>query len=566
MKLFRISLLALSMIPLSLLAQQTVSERLQQGVDVKLSATEVEAQFTPNHPMFKGGNAVELKQLSTRKSKLGTHTTYQQYVNGIAVYGAFLTVNKNTNGTIVSGYSSLIEANQYQLEPHVLNGTTVWVVDGNKLVQVQQKKSGHLFQLAYADGSIAYEKDMRLFFTDTVVKAQVFNPDPLTTAGVTYGTNGTYKNFNDSDYALLNNQRVWVAVPAQYDNGTFYLQNNYARIEDFASPNIAPVTSTTDTFSFTRKQDGFKQVMALYHISALQTYLQSIGLNGLVPYQLRVDAQSGAADNSSFNYDPDTTLNFGTGGVPDAEDADVIVHEYTHAIVHSLNGGDIIATERRALEEGICDVVSCAYSYRLNPFRWKNIFSWDGNNEYWSGRNGAATKDYTQKVGDFYSDSEIWSSCLNNITERIGPDACIQLLVAIMPELTPYTTMPQAAHLMYDADSVLNNGVNRWVLAEEFNRKKFDTFPTGLTDYVIDNSFFTILNTMAFAQGTGQALFQSKNNQVVKVEVFDVTGKLVFTQENTQEVSITPAGLAGGLYVAKVTQGTQVGVVKLVKN
>jgi hypothetical protein len=566
MKLLHTAALALSILPLSLLAQQTVSEHLQQGTDIKLSATETQALLNPNQALFKSSNTVELKLLPERKSKLGTHSTYQQYVNGIAVYGAFLNVNKNAKGQLISSYSSLVDVDDYQLQPQPLNGATVWVVDGTALVQVNIKKSGHVFQLTYANGDVAYEKDMRLFFTDTVVKAQVFNPDPLTTAGVTYGTNGTYKNFNDSDYALLNNQRKWVSFPAQYNNGTFYLQNQYARIEDFASPYIAPVTSTTDTFSYTRKQDGFKQVMAMYHISALQTYLQSIGLNGLVPYQLRVDAQSGTADNSSFNYDPDTTLNFGTGGVPDAEDADVIVHEYTHAIVHSLNTGDIIATERRALEEGMCDVMACAYSYRLNPFRWKNIFSWDGNNEYWGGRNGAATKDYTQKVGDYYSDSEIWSSCLNNITERIGADACIQLMVAIMPQLTPYTTMPQAAHMIYDADSVLNNGMNRWVLAEEFNRKKFDTFPTGLTDYVINNTFFTVTNTIAFAQGNGDAVLQSNNNQLVKVELFDITGKLISTQEANQIISLTPTGLATGMYVAKVTQGTQTGVVKLVRN
>lgn len=566
MKSIRIVSLVLGSVSFAAFAQQSVSERLHQLVDVKLNTEQTQALIAPTQANFKTTATVELHVKNETKSKLGTHVLYQQYVNGIPVYGAFLKVNKRADGSVASSYSSLINSNDYALQNSNLSGNVCWVVDGTNLTQVSMSKQGYLLQLKYEDGTVAYENDSRLFFTDTVIKAQVFNPDPLTTAGVTYGTNGTYKNFNDSDYALLNNQRVWVDVPAQYDNGTFYLQNNYARIADFASPNIAPVTSTTDTFSFTRKQNGFKQVMALYHISALQTYLQSIGLTGLVNYQLRVDAQSGNADQSFFNYEPDTTLNFGLGGVPDAEDADVIIHEYTHAILHSLNGGDIIATERRALEEGMCDVMACAYSYRLNPFRWKNVFSWDGNNEYWSGRNGASTKDYTQKVGDYYSDSEIWSSCLNNITERIGADACIKLMVAIMPQLTPYTTMPQAAHMMYDADSALNNGLNRWVLAEEFNRKKFDTFPTGLLDYAIDNSFFSVTNTFAFAQGNGDAVLKSNSNQLVKVELFDVTGKLISTQQAAQQLSISPIGLATGLYVAKVNQGTQTGVVKLVRN
>ena len=565
MKLLTLIGAILALTTVSVAQNTAVSNRLLNLKDDYLTAQQTE-RLTNTTRLNKVDNNTQLQLLNVTESKLGKHYLYQQVLNNTAVYGAYLKVNTNKKGEFVNSFSSLINANNYVLDDANLNGKTYWVVNENKLTKVQANNTNFLFTLKQADGRTLFEKDTRLFFTDTTIKAMVFKPDPLTTAGVTYGANGTYRNFNDSDYALINNQRVWVNIPAQFDNGTFYLQNKYAKISDFATPNFAPSTSTTDTFLFTRKQNGFKEVMALYHISALQNYLQTLGYNNLVNYQLRVDAQSSMADQSFFNYDPDTTLNFGLGGVPDAEDADVIIHEYTHAIFFSLNPNPAVGKERRAMEEAICDVMSCAYSKRLNPFRWKNIFNWDGYNEFWAGRNGASTKTYLDKVDDYYSDSEIWSSTMNNLTERLGEDVTLKLILAVIPQFTPYTTMPQAAHLMYDADSILNNGNNRWLLAQEFNNRKFDAFPTGLTDALIANQNISVINTSAFANGTGSANIKLNEGAIFDAVIYNIAGEQISVFKSTKELTLNPTDFKSGMYIIKLTSSDVVGgYVKIIK-
>ena len=319
---------------------------------------------------------------------------------------------------------------------------------------------------------------------------------------------------------------------------------------------------TTDTFDFTRKQIGFKEVMALYHISQVQAYVKSLGFNNLVNYQLSVDPHSSNADQSYFSYDPDTSLHFGLGGVPDAEDADVIVHEYTHAISHSLNPTDAIGTERRALEEAICDAMCCAYSKKNNPFLWKNIFGWDGHNEFWNGRNGASPKTYENKVGDFYSDSEIWSSAMNNLIEKIGEDIVIKLLLNLIPQLSPNTTMPQAAKIMYDIDSIINNSNYRWVLAEEFVARKLGDFYTG-TNEVLFNKQISLLNTYDFSNGIGNASIKINQTGTFNVQMYDVNGHVILSRNNINQLDLNPTDFGVGMYLLYLNYNGKTAYVKV---
>ncbi|MBP9688449.1 MAG: T9SS type A sorting domain-containing protein [Bacteroidia bacterium] len=546
-------------------AQHNATTRLQQQAptSIYLNALPID-----NNIVTSAQNATNSTQnlvlTNYSESKIGKHYLYQQMHNGVAIYGAYLKVNTNKKGQILNSFSTLIDVAKLNIEQTPVGINSYWVVSDENLLAASAQKQGYNFTLKQADGTVLYQTETRKYYTDTTIKAMVFNPDPLTTAGVTYGQNGTYKNFNDSDYVLLNSQRQWVTLPARFDSGKFILANKYAAITDLKSPNAAPVTSLNDTFEFTRKQLGFKEVMAMYHISQVQAYIQSLGFNDLVNYQLKVDAHSGNADQSFFSYEPDTSLNFGLGGVPDAEDADVIVHEYTHAISHSLNSENTIGTERRAIEESICDVMSCAYSKRLNPFRWRNIFSWDGNNDYWSGRNGASTKTYLNKVGDYYSDSEIWSSAMNNLIEIIGEDEVLKLLFNVIPQLAPNSTMPQAAQLMYDTDSIINNGINRWLLAEEFVARKLGDFYTNTNEYLLENNFI-IANTLAFASGTDLASIKLKQTGTFNVQIFDANGRSVLNQNTVDEVRLNPANYNTGIYLAHITYKGKTTYFKLIR-
>ena len=560
-KLFILSSFLLS-VGASVFAQHPAAKRLMEQTPLLVKHQNIPVLINPNptHAQATGNETLVLKTYT--ESNVGKHYLYQQMHDGLPIYGAYLKVNTNQKGDVLNSFSTLVDVTSLNIESGDVLNHQYWVISDKELLLAKAQQDGHVFTLKQQDGTTLFEKDKRLFFTDTVVKARVFNPDPLTTAGVTYGKDGTYRNFNDSDYALLNDQRKWVSFPAQYDNGLFYLKNKYAAITNLKSPNYTPSTSTIDTFDFTRKQIGFKEVMAMYHISQVQAFIQSLGFDNLVNYQLKVDPHSSTADQSYFTYDPDTSLHFGLGGVPDAEDADVIVHEYTHAISHSLNPGDAIGTERRALEEAICDAMCCAYSKRINPFLWKNIFGWDGHNEFWNGRDGASNKTYDNKVGDFYSDSEIWSSAMNNLSEKMGEDVLIKLLLSIIPQLTPNSTMPQAAQLMYDTDSIINNSQNRWLLAEEFVARKLGDFYTGVKELVLDEKM-SIYNTFGFANGTAPTSIKPNQNGTFDVKLFDVNGKLILSKNNINQLNLNPNDFSLGMYVLYITYNGQTGYLKL---
>ena len=90
--------------------------------------------------------------------------------------------------------------------------------------------------------------------------------------------------------------------------------------------------------------------------------MQSLGFTTIQNGSIRVDPHGlSGADNSHYIGSLANYIAFGEGGVDDAEDADVIWHEYGHAIIHSQvtnwNGG-----ETGAMGEGFGDYFAASYS------------------------------------------------------------------------------------------------------------------------------------------------------------------------------------------------------------
>ena len=119
-----------------------------------------------------------------------------------------------------------------------------------------------------------------------------------------------------------------------------------------------PAYSPTNTFKYTRHQDEFEQVMAYYWITEAQKYIHSLGFGesrraiNNRPQPVRINQWG--VDNSFATDHPKNELRFGKGGVDDAEDAEVILHEYGHAIHFSQNFS--FATEEAgAISEGFGD-------------------------------------------------------------------------------------------------------------------------------------------------------------------------------------------------------------------
>ena len=118
--------------------------------------------------------------------------------------------------------------------------------------------------------------------------------------------------------------------------GLWRLTGPFCNIQDFESPAGLPVAAANpDDFQFTRDQQGFEDALVYWGIDTSQRYIQSLGFLNIQNNSIWCDPHGfNGADNS--HYIPSTNrLAWGEGGVDDAEDLDVVLHEYGHAIQHS---------------------------------------------------------------------------------------------------------------------------------------------------------------------------------------------------------------------------------------
>src|SRR6476660_1797197 len=171
----------------------------------------------------------------------------------------------------------------------------------------------------------------------------------------------------DSDAAVP--AAAYHAVQLTNLDGSGFLRGDYANVYS-STGNLA--FSPTNTFAYTRHQDEFEQVMAYYWMTEAQKYIHSLGFGSRLP-PINNEPQDArinqlGADNSFETDHPKDELRFGKGGVDDAEDAEVILHEYGHAM-HQSQGFNFASEEAGAISEGFGDywavTVSDVVSQRL---------------------------------------------------------------------------------------------------------------------------------------------------------------------------------------------------------
>jgi hypothetical protein len=241
-------------------------------------------------------------------------------------------------------------------------------------------------------------------------------------------------------------------------------------------------------------------------------------------------------------------LYFGTGGVPDAEDADVIIHEYTHYLNFYLAPNTINGNERLAVEEANCDFMACMHSKAVSNFNWRRIFNWDGFNEFWSGRDGNSANTYPKDLStDFYRTSLIWSSMLNDISEDIGRDVLTRLLLQSVYSYANNLSMQQAINLLVQADSLLYNYGNLTELRANMEARGFAV--TGLPNQSKGDLGVNILNSAAFAEGIASLKIESNSGEKLKYSIYNVQGYLFEESEVfLPQIEINPNTLPSGLY------------------
>jgi len=277
----------------------------------------------------------------------------------------------------------------------------------------------------------------------------------------------------DADYAAL--QPAYHDVTLTNLDGSGFLRGDWANIR---SETGNPAYSPTNEFRFNRHDDEFEQVMAYYWVTESQKYIQSLGFGSTLrpvnkeSQDLRINTWG--VDNS-YSWDKHDVLRFGKGGVDDAEDAEVILHEYGHAIqdAQQTPHGFGPSIEAGSIGEGFADywavTVSAVVAPTPNP---ACVADWDSVSYTSTAPHCLRRVDrdlhYPADLnGRVHHDGQIWSRALWDIRNALGHiKADTIILEAQFGMRDP--TMPALAQRTVDAALALYGNAEKNTVLDAF--------------------------------------------------------------------------------------------------
>ncbi|MER7463045.1 M4 family metallopeptidase [Streptomyces sp. NPDC097981] len=226
----------------------------------------------------------------------------------------------------------------------------------------------------------------------------------------------------------------------------------YVRSDTGSSAKLAEVGA------YSRADDQFEQVMAYFWVNEAQEYLQGLGFGSELPgandRAQPVRINQWGADNSFFS-DKKAEIRFGKGGVDDAEDAEVIVHEYGHAVHNAQVPGFGTSPEAGAIGEAFGDYLAVEVGAHADAaYGWPRktdlacVGDWDSSS-YTSAphclRRVDGNKVYADRVGEVHADGEIWSRALFDIRGALGDRTADRIIVNAQFGFRPDTDFRDAA-------------------------------------------------------------------------------------------------------------------------
>jgi hypothetical protein len=531
---------------------------------------------------------VQLELADIQESPLGSHYLFTQTIGGIPVFYSQAKVNLDKQGYVTSILENLYEpgiamrqsfntVNAQQRfigqhsEAHIEQAGLTMFFNGQTLepalmVRWHQHEVGEFETILNERGEMLFQHSLRRYLkgcahhhavleNDTNVAVWVFNPDPLTEAEVFYGP--PFVHANNQNTAVLDPLRVQRTAQVEFTGGLFRLRNPWIRIVDFESPRLAVVTSSVPAFNFSRNHEGFEQTNVLYHVTTFQKHLQRLGFQ-LAQFQIEVDAQGvNGQDNSYFTSSPNPRMSFGPGGVPDGEDADVIYHEYVHALFHSAAPGTGIGIERRSLEEAHADYFATSFSKSIKTHNAERMFSWDGHNEFWPGRwaTNRFNKNYNNltNFNNIYSHTDIWVASVMHVWDRVGRDCSDKVAAQAMYGAAANMTMRQFAILMVDAWALCWWGAREEIIAGMLT---YGILPADISVETFERpeqARIDILNTSGFAAGGDLEVILPENGQH-HMKLSDMSGRVVLSETivGQQKHLMSGSAVRPGIYMLSI--------------
>ncbi len=454
-------------------------------------------------------------------SALGFHVRGAEYRGGVAVTGTSAAVHVidgrvwqvEARGSSLAGTAALTAVTAEHARRTGLaslgvetDGQTTWVdVDrrltpmGDTLVDTWRVHVTSLAGIAATvlvaaeDGAVLAVEDQRQFADGT---AMVFDPNPvvhhqdssLRQPGFDIG--GVDSDLPDDH---LNAARVPLAV-LDVDVPALARARIVGPWVDVRAP--APLSAGAEAspnFDFGREDPRFEAAMSYAHIDRAQRYFQDVlGLTGVNDEsQLVIAIPVQGFDNSFYQPGNDLML-LGSGGVDDGEDAEVILHEYGHAIHDAQVPGWGKHAEGGAMGEGFGDFLAAAFYARTSSkgFQDACIADWDAtsysNDDPPCLRRTDSAKHWPEdRRGAVHDDGEVWSQFLWNIRARLADgrglaaeqarsDRALRLLLTSHTFLTPTATFNDAATALDTAAFALGDAKASRIVREEAARIGFE--------------------------------------------------------------------------------------------
>lgn len=392
-----------------------------------------------------------LRLLTVRDSLLATHTWYEQTYDGKPVLGAYYVehVDKATgvktvdDGRIAVGtidVTPAVTADHAKRKVAAPQDVKLSVLPGTGLVYEVISGDTTERTLVHAETGAVVHSESVLVHADGTGK--VFSPNPVSSQ-----QNQNLVDGNDEDSAVPS--AAYRSVTLSDLDGSGYLKGKYAQIT--GTKNKLAFSSTND-FGYTRSNDLFEQVSAYWGVTESQKYIQSLGFTDVNNEQQDLTTLGLTADNSNYNPRKDL-ITFGTGGVDDAEDVEVVWHELGHAIQDAQVPGYGTDIESRSIGEGFGDwwalIMSAADSPDTATTPLACIADWDAVS-YTSGtphclRRTDTELKYADLNGSVHHNGQIWSRALFDVFKAFGRDKAAKIVLEAQFSYAPSTSFSAAA-------------------------------------------------------------------------------------------------------------------------
>jgi hypothetical protein len=341
----------------------------------------------------------------------------------------------------------------------------------------------------------------------TADSGQVFDPNPGASNG---GTAPAPDCDSVSNQSKLASQYKTVTLQG-IEPGQGKLKGDFV---DLTAPGIDPgvkpagqADSPTHEYVYGCNDDRFEEVMAYYHVDTMQRKLQSLGFTGASAIYGRPIPVSAhyMADCNAFYSPVDRGLHFGDSADPlycgsiksdTGEDADVVVHEYGHALQHELVPGWGFgpypeAEQARSMGEGFGDFIPSVLfgdpcigeyvNFGQNEGGGKPGLRWLQNDRVYPADFEACPDvdmngDGIPESEEEHCGGEVWGAALWDLVEALGGgaatpearDTALRLVIEAHFYLDPLSTFNEAAAAICMVDGLLYSGANSAAIASAF--------------------------------------------------------------------------------------------------